>query len=209
MTGRRSYSDAKRGQVRQAFIDAGRRLLNGPPSAALSLRRVAAEAGYSPALIYQYFADQRALWAAVRERDMNAATDAMEAAAAQVDDPAQRVRTVILTAARYWLDHPDHFDVLFSGAPGRAPIEAADGLPFGRSDSVVRSLALYTRIVDAYLAALPRRPLATAAAVDTLIAAAHGTIAFPRATSSMNWTATEPMVETVVDALLEHWARLA
>lgn len=205
MTGRRAYSDEDRRRIRQTFIDAGRRILAGQGAAAMSMRQIAAESGYSAGTIYQYFRDQRTLIVAIREFDMNAATDAMELAAERIADPAQRVRDVFLTAAHYWLEHPDHFDVLFFGGANRAAIHTVEGVPFGRSQSVVRSLALYMRVVDEFLASLPRRPVATRAAVDTLIAAVHGVIAFPRATPSMTWSSTQTMVEWVIDALIGAW----
>ena len=205
MTGRRAYTDEDRHRIRQSFIDAGRRILAGQGAAAMSMRQIAAEAGYSPGTIYQYFRDQRALIVAIRELDMNAATDAMEMAAKRTADPARRVRDVFLTVARYWLEHPDHFDVLFSGGASRPAIHAVEGVPFGRSQSVVRSLALYTWVVDDFLASLPEAPIATPLAVDTLIAAVHGVIAFPRATQSMKWTSTRTMIECVIDALIGTW----
>ncbi|VTU24410.1 transcriptional regulator BetI [Variovorax sp. PBS-H4] len=205
MTGRRAYSALDRQRIRQAFIDAGRRILVEEGAGAMSMRRIAAEAGYSPASIYQYFPDQRALLVAIREFDMNAATDAMEACARGTAEPARRVRQVFLTAARYWLAHPDHFDVLFAGSRERAVLCTPDGVPFGRSSSVLRSLALYTQVVEDFLDSLPCRPVDTVLAMDTLIATTHGVIAFPRLTSSMSWSATAAMVETAVNALVDHW----
>lgn len=206
MTGRKAYSAVDRQRVRQAFIDAGRRILIEQGASAMSMRHIAAEAGYSPGSVYQYFPDRRALLAAIRESDMNAATDIMDARARATADPVQRVREVFLTAARYWLAHPHHFDVLFCGSRDQVALHTPEGLPFGRSPSVVRSLALYARVVDDFLASLPCRPIDTVLAMDSLIAATHGVIAFPRATPSMPWSATVAMVETVIDALMSHWS---
>lgn len=209
MTGRKAYSAVDRQRVRQAFIDAGRRILVEQGAGAMSMRHIAARAGYSPGAIYQYFPDQRALLVAIREFDMNAATDAMEACARATADPARRVRAVFLAAAHYWLAHPDHFDVLFAGSRERVALHTPEGLPFGRSASVVRSLALYRQVVDGFLASLPCRPVDTTLAMDALIAATHGVIAFPRVTPSMPWSATEAMVEAVVNALVGQWIREA
>jgi AcrR family transcriptional regulator len=201
--GRRGYSEAHRHEIRQSFIAAGRQLLAGGQE--MSLRRIAAETGRSVAAIYQYFPDQRALLAAIRQQDMDAATDAMEAAAAQGTDPGARLRDVFLTAARYWLSHPDHFDCLFMSHPGQEVLRCADGRPFGQSESVRRSQALYRRVVEAFLASLPRDVVSIDLAVDVLIATTHGVIAFPRCTRSMAWTPPLPMVECALDALLSSW----
>jgi len=208
-SGRKAYSALDRQRVRQAFIDAGRRILVEQGAGAMSMRQIAAAAGYSPASIYLYFPDQRALLAAIRESDMNAATDIMESSALAQPDPARRVLDVFGAVARYWLAHPDHFDMLFAGSRDRVALHTPDGLPFGRSPSVVRSLALYARVVDDFLASLPCRPIDTVLAMDALIAATHGVIAFPRATPSMPWSATMAMVDTVVEALVSHWSSQA
>lgn len=204
-SGRRAYTAVDRQRVRQAFIDAGRRILIERGAGAMSMRQIAAEAGYSPGSIYFYFPDQRALLAAIREFDMNAATDIMEACAFAQADPARRVHDLFGAVARYWLAHPDHFDMLFAGPRDRVALHTPEGLPFGRSPSVVRSLALYARVVDEFLTSLPCRPIDTVLAMDALIAATHGVIAFPRATPSMPWSSTLAMVETVIEALVGHW----
>lgn len=208
-SGRKAYSAVDRQRVRQAFIDAGRRILIEHGAGAMSMRQIAAEAGYSPGSIYQYFPDQRALLAAIREFDMNAATDIMQACALAQSDPARRLQDVFSAVARYWLDHPDHFDMLFGGSRDRVALHTPEGLPFGRSTSVVRSLALYARVVDDFLSSLPCRPVDTVLAMDALIAATHGVVAFTRATPSMPWSATLDMVHVVVEALVSHWSREA
>ncbi|MDQ8033536.1 MAG: TetR/AcrR family transcriptional regulator [Bordetella sp.] len=205
-SGRRAYTALERQRVRQAFIDAGRRILIGQGASGMSMRRIAAEAGYSPGSIYLYFPDQRALLAAIRESDMNAATDLMESCALAQPDPAQRVLDVFNTVARYWLAHPDHFDLLFAGSRERVALHTPEGLPFGRSSSVVRSLEFYARVVDDFLSSLPCRPIDTVLAMAALIAATHGVIAFTRATPSMPWSSTLAMVEIVVDALASQWS---
>jgi len=204
---RRAHSTEDKARVRQAFIDAGQQLLTTDEPEAVSLRRIAAQAGYSPGTIYQYFHDHRELLFAIREFDMNAATDLIEAAAAGEKDPASRVRKLFLASVRYWLDHLDHFDLLFSGPLPQARARGGESAPFGQSSSVQRSLKLYRDAVEAFFAALPRRPLATVKAADILIATSHGVIAFPRLTSSMQWSDIGEMAETAIDALLAAWTQ--
>lgn len=171
----------------------------------MSLRRIAAETGRSVGAIYQYFPDQRALLAAIRQEDMDAATDAMEAAAEKATDARSRLRDVFLTAARYWVTHPDHFDCLFMSRPGQEVLRSADGRPFGESPSVQRSQALYRRVVDGFFASLARRPMPVDQAMYVLIATTHGVMAFPRCTRSLGWPPVLPMVECALDALLATW----
>lgn len=202
----RAHSAEDKARVRQAFIDAGQRLMATEAAEAISLRRIAAEAGYSPGTIYKYFNDHRELLFAMREFDMNAATDLIEASAHGEADPTQRVRKLFLGSVNYWLSHLDHFDLLFSG-PLPQSVRKGDSPPFGQSSSVQRSLKLYRDAVDQFFASLTRRPMSVVKATDILIATSHGVIAFPRLTTSMGWSDTAEMAETAIDALLHSWTQ--
>jgi AcrR family transcriptional regulator len=201
----RAKSDQAKTEVRAAFIAAGRALLSKDGSAEVSLRSIAAAAGYTPGAIYQYFGDHRELLMAIREEDMLAAVVAVEGIAARQKDPERRVKEVFLGVARYWLENFDHYLILFSLPPNKPPISSRDGVPFGRSPVVVRSYSLYDRIVRELFKTYERPPVPVKQAVDSLIAAVHGIIAFPKHTRTMDWTDTLVMTELVIDALLLSW----
>jgi len=201
----RAKSDQAKSDVRAAFISAGRALLSKDGSTEASLRSIATAAGYSPGAIYQYFGDHRELLMAIREEDMLAAVVAFEAIAAREMDPERRVKQVFLGAARYWLENFDHYQILFSLPPNKPPIRDRDGVPFGRSPVVVRSYSLYDRIVRELFETYDHPTVPTKRAVDTIIAAVHGIIAFPKHTRTMDWTDTLVMAELAIDALLHFW----
>jgi hypothetical protein len=71
---------------------------------------------------------------------------------------------------------------------------------------VVDSLQLYYDTVDAFFATLPRPPLSSRLAADTLLASVFGTIAFPCMTHTMAWSDTRAMVSQLVEAMLAQWA---
>jgi len=201
----RAKSDEAKKDVRQAFIAAGRALLSRGDGADVSLRQIAAAAGYSPGAIYQYFGDHRELLMAIREQDMLDAVIAFEQISLREQDPERRVKQVFLGAARYWLENFDHFLVLFSLPPNKPPVKTSEGVPFGRSSIVVRSYSLYDRIVRELFASYGSPPVPVKVAVDTLIAATHGIVSFPKHTRTMEWTDTMVMAEQVIDALLAAW----
>ena len=201
----RAKSDLAKSEVRAAFIAVGRDLLSRNGTAETSLRSIATAAGYSPGAIYQYFSDHRELLMAIREEDMLAAVVAFEAIAAREKDPERRVKQVFLGVARYWLENFDHYQVLFSLPPNKPPIKNRDGVPFGRSPIVVRSYSLYDRIVRELLETYDHSTVPAKLAVDTIIAAIHGIVAFPKHTRTMDWTDTLVMAEHAIDALLHFW----
>lgn len=207
-TPRARASTAKaKNDLRAAFIRAGRKLLADRGSNDVSLRSIAAAAGYSPGTIYQYFDDHRALLLAIREEDMLSAVVAFERIAASEPDPEQRVIKVFLGVAHYWLDNFDHYQTLFSLPPHKVPVKDAAGIPFGRSPIVVRSYSLYDRIVRDLLAAHNSPSIDAKCAVDSLIAAVHGIVVFPIYTRTMNWTDPLRMAEFVVTSLIGSWRR--
>lgn len=201
----RAKSDEAKKDVRQAFIAAGRALLASSETSEVSLRQIAAAAGYSPGAIYQYFGDHRDLLMAIREQDMLLAVIAFEQLSERERDPERRVKQVFLGVARYWLDNFEHFLVLFSLPPNKPPVKNSEGVPFGRSPIVVRSYSLYDKIVRELFATYDSPPIPVKIAVDTLIAAVHGIVSFPKHTRTMEWTDTMLMAEQVIDALLAVW----
>jgi len=205
----RATSPEAKAKVRMAFVAAGRRLLAHETAEGYSLRAVAAAAGYSPGTIYQYFADHRDLLFAIREQDMLDATVELERIAEAEQDSERRLRKLLLGATRYWLEHFDQFETLFTLAPSMQVVRGGDGVPFGHSAAVQRAYAVFDRAVEAFLRAHARADIEPKFAVDCLLAAVHGMIWFPHATRTMDWTKTEPMISTVIDAVLTSWKRAA
>lgn len=200
----RARADEDKAEVRQSFITAGRRLLAGGDPSKVSLRRIAAEAGYSPGTIYSYFADFRALYRAVRERDMEDAVVVFENLAAAEAEPRARVRNLFLGTVRYWLGHPEHFDVLYT-MPGGVQDGGSPDEQFGQAPVVVRAVNVYYDAVAALFDSLPAHPMPARLAADSMLAAVYGLIAFPRMTPTMAWSDTTAMAEVVVDAILARW----
>jgi AcrR family transcriptional regulator len=197
---RRARTPQDKAQVKAAFIATGRRLVTSEGLAAVSLRRVATEAGYAPGTIYQYFHDQQDLFFQIRAEDMQAATVSFRRLIARTPDAAARVKKLFIGTADYWLAHMDDFMVIFAPPGERA---AADG--FAKSDAVRDILALYYETVDALFDTLPKAPLASRAAADVLLAAVHGTVLFPYMTPGMPWTARKTMVKQIVTTLVDQW----
>jgi AcrR family transcriptional regulator len=205
LTRSRAHTAQAKSDVRATFIATGRTLLAAKGAKNVSLRSIAAAAGYSPGTIYQYFRDHRSLLLAIREEDMLTAVITFERIAASEPDPEQRIINVLLGVAQYWLDHFDQYQTLFSLSPHKVVVSDSNGLPFGRSPVVVRSYSLYDRIVRDWLAVCGSNSIDPKCAVDSLIAAVHGIVSFPIYTRTMDWTEPLKMVELVVRSLLGSW----
>ena len=204
---RRARTEDDKARVREAFIQAGRDLFSESDPTKVSLRQIAAAAGYTPAAIYQYFADQRELFAYIREHDMGVAAEKFERAIASTKDPVKRVQRLFYVTVDYWLANMDHFLVLFPAPTHRPAVPTEGSTPFGRSPVVQRILKLYYDAVEEMFDSLARHPLAPRLATDTMLAAVYGTIVFPRMTSTMPWSDTRAMARRLIQSVLAQWVR--
>jgi len=203
----RARSPEDKAKVREAFIAAGRKLFaeEDDPSG-VSLRRIAAAAGYAPGAIYQYFADQQDLFFQIRAHDMHAATQQLRQLIAHTRSPARRVEKLFMGTADYWLNHMEEFLIIFPAASTHTPAPSPAGsLPFGRSPVVEDSLRLYYETVEAYFDTLAQPPMPPRLAADMLMAAVHGMIVFPCMTRTMDWSDTRTMVKKLVTTLVLQW----
>lgn len=204
----RARAEEDKVKVREAFVEAGRRLLAAGDPTKVSLRRIAAEAGYSPGTIYSYFNDSRALHRAVREQDMEDAIARFKRIVARTQDPAERVRKLFAGTVRYWLSHSDQFDMMFA-QPAVHPQIRIENDPFGKSPVVLRGQDLYYSVVQSYLNSLPGNVVPHRLAADMLFASVYGIIAFTRMTPTMAWSDVAKMADMIVIGMLAHWSKQA
>jgi AcrR family transcriptional regulator len=204
----RARTPEDKAKVREAFIAAGRKLFADEEPSTVSLRRIAAAAGYAPGSIYQYFQDQQDLFFHIRAHDMQASTEQLRELIARVRSPQRRVLKPFIGTADYWLEHMEEFLVIFPApSVGRAPAIGSAGVPFGRSPVVQDSLKLYYDTVDEFFQTLARPPMNARLATDILIAAVHGTIVFPCMTRTMDWSDTRLMVKHLVTSMVDGWSK--
>ena len=204
----RARTPEDKAKVREAFSAAGRKLLaEGDPST-VSLRSIAAEAGYAPGSIYQYFADQQDLFFHIRAHDMHASTEELRQMIARLRSPLKRVQKLFTGTADYWLDHVEEFLVIFPApAVDRSVALSSAGVPFGKSAAAQDSLQLYYTTVDEYFQTLAKPPMNARLATDILMAAVHGMVVFPLMTRSMDWSDTRLMVKHLVHSVVADWGK--
>lgn len=82
---RRERRSRQRAANRAAILDAARRVAMREGAGALSLRAVAAEAGYAPASIYEYFRNRAEMILALAADDLGQITHALREHPAQTD----------------------------------------------------------------------------------------------------------------------------
>src|SRR5437868_943845 len=115
---RRKAADAyQHGDLREALIQAGLKLLSEKGVDGLSLRAAAQLAGVSHAAPYRHFRDKDALVAAIATQGFRLLSARMreEVAATRSPDLRQRLRALGVGYVSFALEHPGYFRVVFGG----------------------------------------------------------------------------------------------
>lgn len=128
----------------------------------VSLRAVAARAGFSPASLYEYFDGKDALLGAVAEEASARLRKSLEQAIGAAPDPRSALVELGIAYVRFAKKHREDFLLLFSRLVSRQR-GTADGVPAGSAYAVLR---------DAVGRALPDGPVDELA--YALWATAHG-----------------------------------
>ena len=130
------------GDLKEALLNAAFRILEDEPLEALTLRRLAREAGVSHAAPYHHFPDLDALLAAVAARGFGLLREEMSEWATGADpDPFSRLQAAGTAYVTFAVTRPGLFRLMFSGrwrdAAGFPELEAAEGLAFGALQEMI------------------------------------------------------------------------
>ncbi len=122
MTARPRYRRGEGALLRQDILEAAARLLvESGDEEKVTIRAVAADVGVSPPSVYLHFPDKDTLIFEVCEHLFAALDQAVESASAGLDDPFDRMRARGLAYARFGVEHPEQYRVLFMQKPESAP----------------------------------------------------------------------------------------
>jgi len=129
-----SRAQARRGEgnrLREEILAAATRLLiETGDEDAVSIRAIARAVGVTPPAIYLHFADKDELMLAMSEQQFAEFDAGVEAAGRTTTDPVESLRRRAHAYARFGLDNPEHYRILFMGRvstrdPARLPGRAA------------------------------------------------------------------------------------
>lgn len=186
-------------RLRGELIEAAARLLESSGDAhALTLAAIAREAGIAAPSIYRHFPGLSQLVEAVVADRFERLDGALLDAMAGAPGPAETLRACCAAYCRFGLEHPGHYQVLFSAnlaldpaRPGDRPGERV----FGRLVTAVQAC------IDAGVA---RQGDASLIALNIWVAL-HGIVSLRTSRPNHAW----PPVDALVDAALSGQARLA
>ncbi|MFC8043189.1 TetR/AcrR family transcriptional regulator [Nocardia sp. NPDC057353] len=156
------------GALRDALLAACLRLLESEGLAAVSLRRVAREAGVSTGAPYHHFPDRAALLSALSVQGFRLLEAELRAARAAAPDPLAAINALAAAYVHFSREHPAHFRLMFRpelSQPEKHPdVSTAGDAAFGvLTDTIAECVAA---------GVLPERGAETLAV--TFWALAHG-----------------------------------
>lgn len=182
-------------EMRTRIAEAASKLFKSEGYAAVSMRRLAEEVGVTPMTLYAYYDAKvdilRHLWAQIFE----AAFENVDRAAAKARNPRAQLRAASLTYVAYWLDHRDHYRIVFM----TEGISQDDVGVFVQDATTAQRFAFFARVLAAVL------PSATGARkekTDLLICGLHGIAHCLITMSSYKWTRADALVDELIAGLL-------
>lgn len=172
---------------------------------AISMRRLASEVGIPPMSLYRYFPTKahliRHIWDHILER-------ALERAMREVDTgraAPQRLRSFLGGFLDYWLEHRDHYWVVFATRDDVGPLNA-DAEPLGIGPNPHAIIEALDGLIGACLG---RRAVAVAerqAALDLVLCKVLGFLLGTIGLASLRWTDLRQLRERLLDDVLQQVA---
>lgn len=195
--GRPPLSSAAIEDMRERIAEAARKLFKSEGYAAVSMRRLAEEVGVTPMTLYAYYDAKadilRHLWAQV----FDVVFKKVEAAAAKSRDPRMRLRAAALAYVKYWLDHRDHYRMVFM-TEGVSQDEV--GVFVNDAETAAR-FAVFTDALAANIVGKAKER-GVKEKTDLLLCGLHGIAHCGITMSGYPWTPAEKLVDELIAGLL-------
>tara|TARA_B110000091_G_C13705404_1_gene428112 strand:+ start:474 stop:1112 length:639 start_codon:yes stop_codon:yes gene_type:complete len=111
--GRPCRSPEQQDLMKNAIIDTAKKLFVNRGFDSVSIRNISMEVNISPMTFYQVFKNKRALLYHIWD-DIFAEVAYIETNIRETEKkPENQVKKIVQEVTRYWLEHPDHFKVIF------------------------------------------------------------------------------------------------
>src|SRR4051794_28688138 len=182
-------------RLREELLDAATRLLDaGGRDATLTLRGVAREAGVAAPSVYPHFPDLDALVLELIRRHLADLAAGVRASVAEAPDGEQALRRAAHAYARWGLERPGPYTVVFEGRALRQ-LTRDEELSLSADEDLLADLV-------GLLRALPGPPADVDTAAVALWSGLHGVVALRTAKPAYPWPPLEAHVDAVIGPYL-------
>lgn len=190
----KSQADTDRERARIAAI--ARDLFQNEGVVAVSMRRLAKEAGVTPKTLYAYFAAKRDILQLIWQTFFVDLFDQIDEIA-KSDRPAhERLRAACLCYVDYWEAHDDRYDMVFMSDG----VSQSDVGVFLNDSPIVERYAVFAELIGA--AGKPAKQETDTLKLNALICALDG-IAHNKVTISYyDWGSSEALIDTLLPGIV-------
>ena len=191
------FSEEQRERVRKQIIAAAHELFETGGIDGVSMRAIGARVGLTAAALYAYFPAKADLvramwWEALEEFDRGA-----QALSQREADPMEAIKALGLAYARFALENPARFRMLFLSDGDRpVPELIADRSREGTYDLLLR------RVTEAMAQGQMRRPSNPELIAQTLWAGVHGVFSLTNSWSDFPFQPPPLLVSTMMETLM-------
>jgi AcrR family transcriptional regulator len=199
----------ERDEVRGKIMDAARDLFAAEGIEAVSMRKIAEAVEYSPTIIYQHFTDKESLLHELCSQDF----DALAAAFAEIageSDPILRIRDIAIAYARFGIEHPNHYRLMFMTPFHNKKLDEDDMCKKGNPDQDGYAF-LKKAVTEAIEAGRYRDGLDNSELISQVLwAAVHGVVSLQITKAKdawLEWQPFEKRIQLMLDALQRGMAR--
>lgn len=113
------------GDLRRALIEAAVKLIEEKGPNGITLREVAAEAGVTKTAPYRHFSNKQAMIDAVVEEGFAELEAQLLAVVDDSTDPLACIKQQVISYARYAVQRPGHYQVMFLSEPSTGALDAS------------------------------------------------------------------------------------
>lgn len=181
--------------MRDTIAAAARRIFLAEGYGSVSLRRLAREVGCTPMALYTYYDSKldilRRLWAEV----FDAAFGEIERARGNGATPALRLKAMACAYVRYWMDHPDHYRLVFMSAG----VTQGDVTLFVEADAIADRYAVFGFEL---VACVQRDDARMASHAEALICGLIGVAHSHITVSGYPWSSADALVHVLVEGTI-------
>jgi AcrR family transcriptional regulator len=189
---------------RDAILGTARTMVVAEGIDGFSLRRLAAELGVTAPSLYRFFDSKDAIVAAIAEQAFEQLIDAIEAAAAGLDDPIALIKAQSLAYVECAVANPALFAVMFAYRPPWTDLPNAPELPLASKAWQLASVAVETATEQGLL----HEPDPVLASL-TIWSAVHGVATLLTIGAPHRQPLDRVLVTSVVDAVVDGLAARA
>ncbi|WP_108862470.1 TetR/AcrR family transcriptional regulator [Ruegeria sp. Alg231-54] len=160
---------------------------------AVSIRRLSKAVGCAPTTLYAHFAGKTEilmlLWAEV----LAEMAEHVQASVKTTSDPAERLKAAALAFVSYWIDHPDHFRLVFmSNDVGRSDVDS-----FIETGDVLGYFQMFADLIRN----LDPKPGDVKVRTDALVAGMIGVSLCSITVRNYPWSATSMITNQVIEGI--------